>query len=368
MPTMPIKGLLLIVCFLALPPLTAQAQELTSLTAPPSAADARARYLERWLAWMSRERHSARVSRGVWRLVAAGAFGTSAAAALILEERQRNPGGVVAVDDGPRMQGIALTTGITAALLADGVVALSSDSNEEERYQRWLALRRRDDATVAQFEGELAAGAAESRNAARWGGAIWIGVASTGASMLALTPLRGRNETASYAVGALLLGIGVWKAIASFTGETWREREHTGCTRSAAGRGPSRASASHHRSQPMAAGSHSAARSDASHHCSRAARGSASIRRMLYTLVSASCIACRDVLGLCSGVVVGTAAHEAQRVIRVQPVVPRACDECCTQLDLRRSSRERSRCRNSGSSRKGIKLRGRQRRSLPRIH
>jgi len=208
-------------------PLAADAQNVQDAPAPrpqPPAAEvvpaASARHLERWLGWMSRARHGSRVNRGVWKLVAGGAFGASTAAAIV-ETAVR--------DESFRPQGVTWTAGLAVALLADGIITLNVESLEEDRYRRWSSLTVRDSAAIAHFEGELAASAAEARRSETFRGALWIGLGACGATLLAITPFgdyADGDERFRYAGGAIMLALGTWQAIASFTGETWQERAY----------------------------------------------------------------------------------------------------------------------------------------------
>jgi hypothetical protein len=169
---------------------------------------------------MSRARRNSRINKGVWKLVAGGAFGASAALAIAEGASE---------DARPSLGSLALTSGLAVALLAEGAVALNTDSVEEERYRRWTSLNVKDRAAIVRFEGELAADAAEARHSKTYLGALWIGMAASGATMLALTPLshyaKGNDEV-FYSAGAILLIVGTWQMIASFTGETWHERAY----------------------------------------------------------------------------------------------------------------------------------------------
>jgi hypothetical protein len=124
--------------------------------------------------------------------------------------------------------GFALSIGGMSLALA--VHALFARSTDDLRLERWRVLRAKgliDDRALARFEGELAAEAQVTRWTRTVTGVAYIGVAASGAAMIALAAAgkvpSGLRDFA-YIEGGFLVALGVWQSTANLAG-TWRTED-----------------------------------------------------------------------------------------------------------------------------------------------
>jgi hypothetical protein len=181
------------------------------------------RYLDAWLGYLSRQARGQRKTRSVLDLIGGGLLGL--AGTLDLRGVDSDRGDKRTHWDG----GTVLEIGVGTALIVQGAVSLALQSNEEVRFVRWQSLSEgRDPRVVAHFEGELEATAHADRLGTISLGIVFIGVAATGAVLLAAAPETSDRDArvARYVGGGILLAFGVWQAIVDFTSESQGERNY----------------------------------------------------------------------------------------------------------------------------------------------
>jgi hypothetical protein len=117
-----------------------------------------------------------------------------------------------------------------AGLIAAALFRMFARTPAEERLLRWSGLRQDHKLDVfefTRFEGELQSEAESARYNRRLSGYVSFGVSATGGALLALSAtdqLEGDSETAGYALGGTLIGIGVIQSLTLFLTRTPAEK------------------------------------------------------------------------------------------------------------------------------------------------
>ena len=125
---------------------------------------------------------------------------------IALDDEHWSGGGLAAVS------GIAWCAG--AGLIAAGIFRWFSRTPAEERLERWTSLRtnkRLDVFEFARFEGELQSAAEDAGFGRRLSAFSSIGLMAGGAGLIGLAAtsrLEGDGETAGYAMGGAIIGVG----------------------------------------------------------------------------------------------------------------------------------------------------------------